>query len=130
LIITSGVPNIIRRNRNSIAVLNGNEKESELEDLGRIYYIFWLGCRNVSKIFIPSGYDVMKLTEKWNSFSELINHPKYANNYDFNKAVYLINKERFHDTGFLLLKEDTGLSSPLAVLYFDHFKSKESLSFI
>ena len=121
-------PNIIRKNRNSIAIIEGNETQSEIESLGSdIFLYFGLGCRNVSKIFIPKGYDLNALVINWESFTGLINHSKYANNYDFSKAVYLVNKERFFDTGYLLLKEEKGLSSPVAVLYYQYYESGNAL---
>lgn len=117
-------PNIIRKNRNSIAFIEGNETDAELINLGSdIFSYFGLGCRNVSKIFIPEGYDPAILASKWESFSDLIKHFKYGNNYDFSKAVYIVNKENFIDTGYLLMKEDKGLSSPVAVLYYECYMS-------
>jgi hypothetical protein len=117
-------PNIIRKNRNSVAVIEGDESDADLKNLGLdIFSYFGLGCRNVSKVFLPEKYEIEKLTGAWNSFSELVNHTKYGNNYDFNKAVYLVNREKFLDTGFLLLKEDKGLSSPVSVLYYERYKS-------
>jgi hypothetical protein len=117
-------PNIIRKNRNSIAIIEGNETMAELENLGSdIFSYFGLGCRNVSKIFIPEGYDLKYMISKWDSFAGLVKHFKYGNNYDFSKAVYIVNKEDFLDTGYLLLKEDKGLSSPVAVLYYEYYAS-------
>jgi len=117
-------PNIIRKNRNSIAIIEGNETQAELENLGSdIFLYFGLGCRNVSKIFIPAGYDLRSFLTRWERFASLINNSKYANNYDFSKAVYLVNREDFLDTGYLLLKEDKGLSSPVAVLYYEFYES-------
>jgi hypothetical protein len=121
-------PNIIRKNRNSIAIIEGNETEDELENLGSdVFLYFGLGCRSVSKVFIPSGYELKSLARKWEAFASVINHLKYANNYDFSKAVYLINKENFFDTGYILMKEDRGLSSPVAVLYFEYYSSVSDL---
>ncbi len=121
-------PNIIRKNRNSIAIIEGNETQAELESLGSdIFLYFGLGCRSVSKIFIPEGYDLKPLVSRWESFSGVINHAKYANNYDFSKAVYLVNKEKFLDTGYLLLREEKGLSSPVAVLHFEYYSSISDL---
>ncbi len=121
-------PHIIRKNRNSIAILDGSESESDLEKLGTdIFSYFGLGCRNVSKIFIPSGYNINSLEERWNRYSELIMHPKFANNYDYNKAVFLVNREPFTDFGYLLLKEDNRISSPVSVLYYEFYDSCESL---
>jgi hypothetical protein len=117
-------PNIIRKNRNSIAFIEGNETDAELKNLGAdIFSYFGLGCRNVSKIYLPEGYDPSIAARKWETYSGLINHFKYANNYDFSKAVYIVNKENFLDTGYLLMKEDYGLSSPVAVLYYEYYAS-------
>ena len=118
-------PNIIRKNRNSIAIIEGDESDNELEALGSdIFSYFGLGCRNVSKIYLPEGYDFMKLTVQWDNFREVNTNIKYANNYDFNKAVYLVNKEAFHDTGYLLIKQEKKISSPVSVLYYEYYKSQ------
>jgi hypothetical protein len=119
-------PNLIRKNRNSIAILDGNETDQELEALGTdVFSYFGLGCRNVSKLYVPEGYDFSRMIENWKKFSGLVNHSKYANNYDFSKAVFLVNKDKFTDTGFLLLKENSGFSSPVAVLYIEYYKTPD-----
>jgi hypothetical protein len=118
-------PNIIRKNRNSVAIIDGEESSIELEALGAdIFSYFGLGCRNVSKIYVPEGYDLTSLAKNWDSYSGCISNQKYANNYDFNKAVYLVNKEYFYDTGYLLMKEESKLSSPVSVLYYENYESK------
>jgi len=119
-------PCIIRKNRNSIAILDGNETDEELEALGTdVFSYFGLGCRNVSKLYVPEGYDFSRLINRWEKYSELINHRKYANNYDFNKAVFLVNRESFIDTGFVLIKEEIGLASPVSVLWYEYFSSPD-----
>jgi hypothetical protein len=121
-------PNIIRKNRNSIAILEGDESDDDLENLGTdIFSYFGLGCRNVSKIYCPEGYNLKNMCEHWNNFSEVISHSKYANNYDFNKAVFIVNRESFLDTGYLILKEDSRLSSPVSVLFYEYYKSREAV---
>jgi len=121
-------PNVIRKNRNSIAIIEGDESDSEIEGLGKdIFSYFGLGCRNVSKIYVPKGYDFSAMIKNWESFSGIIKHNKYANNYDFNKAVYIVNKDMFIDTGYLLLKEESGLSSPVSVLYYEYYDSQYNL---
>jgi hypothetical protein len=118
-------PNIIRKNRNSIAIIEGDESAEELKALGTdIFSYFGLGCRNVSKIYLPQGYDVSSLLNIWDVFSGIISHSKYANNYDFNKAIYIVNKEKFHDTGYLLLKEDKAISSPVSVIHYEYCDSQ------
>ena len=121
-------PNIIRKNRNSIAVIDGDESEHELKELGSdVFSYFGLGCRNVSKIYIPMKYELNNLVDNWNSYSCVINNSKYANNYDFYKAVFLVNKDKFIDAGYLLLKEESAISSPVSVLYYEYYNSKTEL---
>jgi hypothetical protein len=117
-------PNIIRKNRKSIALLKGDENDEELILLGSdVFSYFGLGCRNVSKLFVPAGYDFNRMIKAWQKYSEVINHSRYASNYDFSKAVYIVNREKFTDAGYILLKEDEGLSSPVAVLYYEFYNS-------
>lgn len=121
-------PGIIRKNRNSIAIIEGNESIEELEGLGAdIFSYFGLGCRNVSKLYVPDGYDFSAMIKSWNGFAGLTGHSKYANNYDFNKAVFLVNREDFMDTGFVLLKQESALASPVGVLYYQYYKSDDTL---
>ncbi|WP_461790261.1 acyl-CoA reductase [Pedobacter sp.] len=123
------VPNIIRKNRNSVAVLTGNESEAEIKQLGHdILDYFGMGCRSISKIFIPKNYDIKFFFEPLEDFQPIINHFKYNNNYDYNKSIYLVNQQKHFDNGFLLLKEDEGLASPLAVLYYETFDALEEVS--
>ncbi|MFC4212513.1 acyl-CoA reductase [Pedobacter lithocola] len=118
------VPNIIRKNRNSVAVLSGKESFDDIQNLGAdIFDYFGLGCRNVSKIYYPQGYDIAKFYEGIESFQPIINHFKYNNNYDYNKSIYLVNAAKHFDNGFLLLKEDESLTSPLAVLFYEEYTS-------
>ncbi len=124
----SKYPNIIRKNRNSIAIIGGDETGQELQNLGTdIFSYFGLGCRNISKIYLPAGYDVTSLTSHWESFSDIIYHKKYANNYDFNKAVYIVNRDKFHDTGYLLMREENKLSSPVSVLFYEYYQSEAAV---
>ena len=117
-------PHIIRKNRNSVAVLTGEETTEEIQLLGNdIFDYYGLGCRNVSKIFIPEGYDIKSFFEPLEIFQSVINHFKYNNNYDYNKSIYLVNSVTHFDNGFLLLKEDESLTSPLAVLFYETYTS-------
>jgi len=122
------VPHIIRKNRNSVAVITGTEAPEKLALLGHdIFDYFGLGCRNVSKIYIPEDYDIKNFFEPIESFQNIINHFKYNNNYDYNKSIYLVNLTHHYDNGFLLLKEDSSLSSPLAVLYYEKYSNLAEL---
>ena len=118
----SKVPNIIRKNRSSVAVLSGDETAEELQNLGHdIFDYFGLGCRNVSKIYIPKGYNLKKIFEPLEKYQSIINHFKYNNNYDYNKSIYLVNGIKHFDNGFLLLKYDENFLSPLAVLFYEEY---------
>ena len=122
------VPNIIRKNRNSVAVITGKESTEDIKELGHdIFDYFGLGCRNVSKIYIPEDYDIKNFFEPLESYQQIFNHFKYNNNYDYNKSIYLVNAAKHFDNGFLLLKEDTNLASPLAVLYYERYKNIEEV---
>lgn len=121
-------PHIIRRNRNSVAVLGGNETASELSALGTdIFAYFGLGCRNVSKLYVPENYDFQGFFEAIKGFSDIANHRKYGNNYDYNKAVYLMSGFPFLDNGFLLLKEDASWGSPIGTLYYESYQDPDKL---
>jgi hypothetical protein len=122
-------PHIIRKNRNSVAVLNGAETAEEMRLLGKdIFQYFGLGCRSVSKLFVPENYDFDLLFRAVFDYQWLIQHNKYANNYEYNKTVYLMQGIKLLENGFLLLKEDAGLSSPVAVLFYEYYKNESDLS--
>lgn len=121
-------PSIIRHNRNSIAILNGKETQEELEALGEdIFRYFGLGCRSVSKIFVPKEYDFDLLFKAIFKFNTIINYKKYENNYTYNKAVYLMSLFKLTENGFLMLKEDASYSSPISSLFYEYYDSEEEI---
>lgn len=121
-------PNIIRKNRNSVAVLTGRESEEELKALGDdIFRYYGLGCRNVSKIYVPKEYDFDGLFNTLFHYKDIINQHKYANNYDYNKAVYLMSEFKILDNGFLILKEDDSLTSPISALFYSYYDDESTL---
>lgn len=121
-------PNIIRKNRNSVAILTGNETKEDLIALSEdIFRYFGLGCRNVSKIFIPKNYDFKLFFEAIYTKGDVIHYEKYANNYDYNKAVFLMSKFELLDNEFLLLKEDEGYASPIGTLFYECYDSLNDL---
>lgn len=121
-------PNIIRKNRNSVAVLNGSESKEDLLALGEdIFRYYGLGCRNVSKLFVPKGYNFDAFFEGMFVFKDLINDEKYTNNYDYNKAVYLMSNFNILDNGFLTIKEDTSYASPISSVFYEYYEDLETL---
>lgn len=120
----SKFPHIIRKNRNSIAVLSGYESESELRLLADDTFLFFgLGCRNVSKIMIPENYSPEEIIPFFEKYTFLYDHNKYANNYQYNKTLLLMNSAKHLDSGFFLMKEDLSISSPVSVIYFEFYKN-------
>lgn len=118
------VPHIIRKNRNSVAVITGDETTEELNLLGEdIFAYFGLGCRNVSKLLLPVGYDIGTFFRPIETYQPIINHHKYNNNYDYNKSIYLVNSEKHFDNGFVLLRENESLASPLAVVHYEFYNN-------
>ena len=121
-------PKILRKSRHSIAILDGNESKNDLKNLGKdIFNFFGMGCRSVSKIFIPFNYNFDLLFNALYEHREIINHNKYANNYDYNKAVYLMSEQKFIENGFLMIKEDSKLGSPIACLFYEKYESISKL---
>lgn len=121
-------PNIIRKNRNSVAILTGNETEDELIGLGEdVFRYFGLGCRSVSKLFVPKGYDFNQFFGGMYPYREVINYKKYENNYDYNKAVYLMSEFDLLENGFLMIKEDTSHASPIATIFYEYYNDIASL---
>lgn len=122
-------PHVIRKNRNSVAVLSGQESTDELRNLGEdIFRYFGLGCRNVTKLFVPKGYRFGPLYEAVFHWSdELMQNRKYMNNYDYNRTVYMLNSEPLLDNNFLVIKRSEGIASPPGVLYFEEYDSLDDV---
>lgn len=122
-------PSLLRANRNSVAVLTGNETPPELAALGTdIFTYFGLGCRNVSKLYVPKGYDLATFFQSIESWNHLANHHKYMNNYMYHKAILLMNLTKHLDNNFLLVKEDERLASPLGMLFYERYDSTDQLA--
>ncbi|MDP5201547.1 acyl-CoA reductase [Flavobacterium sp. DG2-3] len=121
-------PSIIRKNRNSAAILTGKETNEELEALGEdIFRYFGLGCRNVSKLFIPKEYSFDAFFQAMFKYQDVIHYEKYANNYDYNKAVFLMSNFKLLDNGFLTLKEDSSYASPISSVFYEYYDNLEEL---
>lgn len=122
-------PNIIRKNRTSLAIISGNETDEELFALGKdMLQYFGLGCRNVSKLFIPKGYDFTKFFEAIQSLDHLyLNHHKYFNNYEYNKSILLVNRTLHYDNGFLMLTKSTSPVSPISVVHYETYENIETV---
>lgn len=117
-----GKPSIIRKNRNSVAIITGKESKEEMIALGEdIFRYFGLGCRNVSKLFVPKGYDFDHFFNAMYEYRDVIKYEKYANNYDYNKAVFLMSNFKLLDNEFLIIKEDPGYASPISSVFYEFY---------
>src|SRR5690606_10789906 len=121
-------PHIIRKNRSSVAVLTGFETEEELHQLGNdIFQYYGLGCRNISKFFVPEGYRFEKFFESIESHKTVLDHHRYQNNYDYNKSILLVNRVPHFDNGFLLVTENAQPVSPISVIHYETFNGLPDL---
>lgn len=123
------VPHIIRKNRNGVAVLEGNETLEDLQGLAQdIVQYFGLGCRSISKVYVPEGYDLNQIFGALYPHASLMESAKYANNYDYNKAVFLMSEYDLLDNGFLLMRESNAFGSPVACLHYQYYSKLETLA--
>ena len=118
-------PSIIRKNRNSAAIITGNESHEEYQALAKdIFSYFGLGCRNISKVYVPENYDPAEMLPHFGEFAFIADHNKYRNNYDYQKSIFIINNIPHYDNSFLLLREEQSLISPIAVLNYERYHEK------
>lgn len=115
-------PTIIRKNRTSVAVLTGEETKEELELLSDdIHQFFGLGCRNVTQLFVPQGYDFIPLLKAFDKYDYFINHHKYKNNYDYNLAIHILNNHYYMTNGTTLLVEAESPFSPISQVHYQYY---------
>jgi len=123
------IPHIIRKNRSSCAVILGEENETDLVELGfDVFSYFGMGCRNISKLFVPQNYDFSILSNAFERYSAIANHNKYMNNYEYQKAILVLNNTPFFDNGFSIIREDSGLVSPLSTIYYESYYDQQQLT--
>lgn len=121
-------PHIIRKNRNAVAVLTGEEDATELHNLGKdVFRYFGLGCRNVAKLYVPEAYDFDPLLTALHEYRSIVMHTKYKNNFDYNYAMFMLNKEAFKANGCILLREDPETSSRIANLNYEYYDKLEEV---
>ena len=121
-------PNIIRKNRTSVAVLDGSETSGQLEKLADdVYLFFGRGCRNVTKLYVPRGYDFVPMFDVFNKYNYLAEHYKYKNNYDYQLALLILNKQYYMTNGSILLTEAVSLFTPISRLNYEYYDSKPTV---
>ncbi|MDR6561868.1 MULTISPECIES: acyl-CoA reductase [unclassified Arcicella] len=119
---------IIRQNRSSVAILNGSETEDDFFALGKdITDYYGLGCRNISKFYVPEDYDFVNFYDTIEPLGDVFYHNKYKNNYDYNKSIYLVNQVHHYDNGFLILTKNESLVSPISVIFYETYENEEDL---
>jgi hypothetical protein len=121
-------PHIIRKNRHAVAVLSGQETPEELYALGiDVFRYFGLGCRNVSKLYVPGDYNFEPLLEALHEYRDIVLHTKYKNNFDYNFALFILNKVPYLANGCVMMIEEPGLSSAIATLHYEYYDDKTAL---
>ena len=121
--------NIIRRNRNSMGILEGNETVEEIEKLGNdVFDYFGLGCRNVSKIFVPKDFDLMSLKAGFSKHMHVNQHNQYMNNLDYQRTLYLMNQTPLVDIDFVNIVERKSLHSPISCLHVERYESIDDVN--
>ena len=121
-------PNIIRKNRTSVSILNGNESDKQLELLADdVHLYFGLGCRNVTKIYVPENYDFIRLLAAFKKYNYMQDHPKYKNNYDYYLALQIMNNRYYMTNGTIILTEDEQPFSAISTLHYSYYKNLTSL---
>jgi hypothetical protein len=124
----SKYPHIIRKSRSSAAILSGQESEADLKNLGRdIFLYFGLGCRNVSQLLVPENYSFDAFFKAMLDFGFVINNKKYGNNYDYHRAIYLLESLPFLDNNFLMVREQADLHSPVGVIHYQYYKTGDDI---
>lgn len=124
----SAYPNIIRKNRNSIALLDGNEPEKDIHALSEdVFRYFGLGCRSVSKIFVPKSFDFEDFMRIMDEYSDIMNNNKYKNNFDYNRSIYLLNSQKHLANYSLTLLESPSLLSRISTLHYEVYHDKDDL---
>lgn len=121
-------PNIIRKNRTSVAVLTGQEEDAELHALGEdIFRYFGLGCRNISHVLVPQDFDIQRLFANIFAYGDVVNNNKYGNNFDYYRAIYLMNQDDFLENGFLIIRENEILHTPVSILHYSRYSNPQEL---
>jgi hypothetical protein len=122
-------PKILRKNRNSVAILTGRESDEDLYGLADdIFMYFGFGCRNVSKLYVPEGYEITKLFPYFERYKWMHSHTKYMNNYDYNRTLLLMNRTEHLANEIIMLQENTVISSPVSILYYEKYENVKSLT--
>lgn len=121
-------PHIIRKNRTSVAILSGDESQEDLKNLATdIFAYYGLGCRNVTKLYLPVGFDLNRIFSGLFHYQEVVQNKKYGNNYDYHKAIFLMEGYDLLENGFILMKEDKSLTSPIGTLFYEYYNDQKIL---
>lgn len=122
-------PHIIRRNRTSVAVIEGNESAAELEKLADdVHLFFGMGCRNVTKVYVPAGYDFVPMLEAFRKYNYFKDHNKYRNNYDYNLALHILNNKFYMTNESIILFENPSIFSPVSQLHYGFYQQDNELT--
>jgi hypothetical protein len=120
-------PSIIRKNRTSVAILNGTETSEELAHLANdIHLYFGLGCRNVTHLYVPVNYNFVPLIEACKKYQYFFDHHKYKSNYDYQLAILLLNNQSYMSSGSLLFTESASIFTPISVVSYSFYTDEKA----
>lgn len=122
------VPHIIRKNRSSVAILNGEESDEELKELGKdIFSYFGMGCRSISKLYVHEDFELDRFFKSIYDYHPIVNHNKYGNNFDYYRALWMMNLESILENGFLILRPSEAIASPTSTLFFERYTDEDKV---
>jgi len=120
-------PSIIRRNRTSVAVLDGTETKAELDLLADdIQFYFGLGCRNITKLYVPENYDFIPLLDALKKYDYLMDFHKYRHNYDYHLALLIMNNRYYMNNGYVLMTENESVFSPVSQVNYEYYNDRDA----
>ena len=121
-------PHIIRKNRNSVAIITSETTDDQLRKLADdVFVYFGLGCRSVSKLYLPYSFDIQRIFAAFSDWKHIIQHHRYASNYDYNRVVFMMGNEPILENGFFILRNHSLLATPVSVLHYEFYESKEQI---
>lgn len=122
------MPMILRKNRSSVAVITDEVSNETLESLADdMFSYFGKGCRSVGKLFVPENFNIQRVFENSVKYSYFKNHNKYVNNFDYHRAIYLMNQDKFLENDFFVIRESDKMHAPVGVCFYERYSDLDKV---